>query len=806
MVSVQSLTADKLCATCDPEQFDFETTADLPDLQEIVGQDRAVAAVRFGIGIDRPGYNIFALGPAGTGKQALIKQFLENRAKKGKTPCEWCYVYNFEEPHRPRALQLPTGTGTRLRRDMRQLVEDLTTSVPAAFETEEYRMRRQMLQEAFQEREQEAFEELRQRAKQRGLSVVRSPNGLMFAPLGENGEVIPPEVFQKMSQDERERLEKEVEELHKASQDLFRQVPQWEKEMRENLRELNREVTRLAVGHLIDALRSAYEDIPDVIAYLDRVKADVVENVIELIRLEAPDRGESSRRRADGPPIARRYQVNVLMDHGNTTGAPVIFEENPTYANLVGRVEHIAEMGTLHADFNLIKPGALHRANGGYLVIAAEKLLTQPYAWDGLKRALRSAKIHIESLGQAYSMISTVSLEPEPIPLTVKVVLLGDPQLYYALQNYDREFRELFKVMADFDGQTDRNDKTVQQYAQLIATVARREGVRPLDRSGVARVVEQSARSVEDSEKLSIQMRGIADLLLEADYWAGQAGRDVIAAGDVQEALDAKVYRSERIQRAMEEGILRETMFVDTQGEAVGQINGLSVLSLGDYAFGKPSRITAQIRLGRGEVVDIEREVDLSGPSHSKGVLILSAFLGGRYGSEQPLSLSASLAFEQSYGGIDGDSASSTELYALLSALSGVPIKQSLAVTGSVNQHGRVQAIGGVNYKIEGFFDVCKARGLTGDQGVLIPDSNVKHLMLRQDIVDAVSQGQFHVYSVETIDQGIEILTGVPAGAKEDNGHYPEGTVNARVEARLKELADKRSSFNAPSLEGKEQA
>ncbi|MFT5365401.1 MAG: lon-related putative ATP-dependent protease [Candidatus Latescibacterota bacterium] len=802
MASIHPLSLAQLRRTCDLEQFDFETTADLPDLKEIVGQDRAVAAVRFGIGIDRAGYNIFALGPAGVGKQALIKQFLETRATKGIQPSGWCYVYNFDEPHRPRALALPAGTGVRLRQDMRQLVDDLTTAIPTAFEAEEYRMRRDRIQGAFQEREHEAFDELRKRARERGLSVMRSPNGLMFAPLGENGEVMPQEAFQKISEAERLSLEKEVEELHNVSQDLFQKMPQWEKEMRQELRELGREITRFAVGYLIDALRKDYEAIPDVIAYLEAVRNDVVENVVELIRPDGQEK-QAARNAQNTPPISRRYQVNVLIDHNGLDGAPVIFEDNPTYANLVGRVEHLAEMGMLQTDFNLIKPGALHRANGGYLVLNAEKLLSQPYAWEGLKRALRSEKIRIESLGQMHAMISTVSLEPEPIPLDVKVVLLGDRRLYYMLQSYDREFGELFKVAADFDDDMVRDEKSLQQYAQLIATVARRESVRPLDRGAVARVIEESSRSVEDSEKLSVQIRGIVDLLQEADYWANRSGHEVITADDIHNAIVERVYRAERVQRAMEAQILRETILVDTDGEAVGQINGLSVLSMGDHAFGKPSRITAQVSLGRGEVIDIEREVDLSGPSHSKGVLILSGFLGGRYGSEYPLSLSASLAFEQSYGGIDGDSASSTELYVLLSAISGVPIKQSFAVTGSVNQHGQVQAIGGVNHKIEGFFDICKARGLTGHQGVLIPAANVKHLMLRQDVIDAVADDKFQIYPIETIDQGIEILTGMAAGEKDEKGNYPEETINGRVSARLRALAQKRAQFNAPLSDGK---
>jgi lon-related putative ATP-dependent protease len=500
--------------------------------------------------------------------------------------------------------------------------------------------------------------------------------------------------------------------------------------------------------------------------------------------------------------VLRRYEVNVLVDHGESEGAPVIYEDNPTFQNLVGRVEHVAQMGTLLTDFTLIKAGTLHQANGGYLILDARKVLTQPYAWDGLKRTLRSGKIRIESVGQMLSLVSTISLKPEPIPLNVKVAILGEQLLYYLLWQLDPDFRELFKVAADFAGDIDRSEDNQRLYARLIATLGRREQLRPFERTGVARVIEHSARVAGDSEKLSTQVRGLADLLREADYWAGQTGKDAVTAAEVQRAIDARVYRSDRMRERSQEAILRDTVLIDTDGAQVGQVNGLSVISLGDFWFGRPTRITAQVRLGKGKVIDIEREVELGGPIHSKGVLILSGFLGGRYAGERPLSLSASLVFEQSYAGIEGDSASSAELYALLSRISGIPIKQSLAVTGSVNQLGRVQAIGGVNAKVEGFFDVCKARGLTGDQGVLIPTSNVKHLMLRHDVVEAVESGQFHVYAVDTIDQGIEILTAQPAGEPDAAGDYPEGSVNHLVQARLSELIEKRMAFAAAATGG----
>jgi len=476
----------------------------------------------------------------------------------------------------------------------------------------------------------------------------------------------------------------------------------------------------------------------------------------------------------------------------------VVYEDNPTYAGLIGRVEHIAQMGALVTDFMLIKPGALHRANGGYLMLDARKVLMQPFAWEGLKRVLSAREIRIESLGQALSLVSTVSLEPEPIPLNLKVILLGEPLLYYLLSEYDPEFSELFKAAVDFGRDMPRNGDSNQLYARLIATLARRDRLLDLDRGAVARVIEYGARLVEDAEKLSVRLREITDLLREADHWAREAGRGVIGANDVQAAIDARIFRSDRIRERLQEAIQRGTLLIDTSGERVGQVNGLSIVDLGNFMFGHPSRITASVRLGRGEVLDIQREVELSGPIHSKGVLILSGFLGARYAPDRPLALSASLVFEQTYGEVEGDSASSAELYALLSALANAPIRQSFAVTGSVNQHGQIQPIGGVNEKIEGFFDVCRMRGLSGEQGVLIPATNVKHLMLRQDVIEAVRNSQFRIYPVSSIDEGIEILTGLPAGTREANGLFPDGTINQRIEIQLITMSELARLYGAP--------
>jgi len=766
---VPPLPAQQLRQRCDPAQFDFETTAELKDLNDVLGQERAVEAIRFGIGIQREGYNLFALGPSGTGKRTTIRQFLDQRAATEQTPPDLCYVNNFEQPHKPHLLQLPPGMGSVLRKDMEQLIEELRTSIPAAFESEEYRTRKQEVEEEFKERQEQAFGEVQKQAQERNIALIRTPVGLAFAPLKE-GQVVSPDEFQKLPEEERKRVETDIEQLQGQLQDAIAQVRQWEREAREKVKELDREITMFAVGHLIDELRNKYAELPDVVTYLDAMQKDVIENVDEFRQTEeAPQfMGIPLPRSFIGPPQFRRYQVNVLVDHSESQGAPVVYEDHPTYNNLIGYIEHIAQMGALVTDFNLIKPGALHRANGGYLILDARELLLQPYAWDALKRALRAREIRIESLAQALSLISTVSLEPEPVPLDVKVVLVGERLLYYLLYQYDPDFGELFKVEADFNEEMARTPENNLLYARLIATIARKEGLRPFDRAAVAQVIEHSARIAGDAEKLSVHLLGITDLLREADYYADTNGNGVVTAADVQRAIAAQIRRADRLRERVQEGIQRGTILIDTSGERVGQVNGLSVVALGNYAFGYPSRITARVRMGKGEVVDIEREVALGGPIHSKGVLILSSFLGARYAAERPLSLSASLVFEQSYSSVEGDSASLAELCALLSALADVPIKQSLAVTGSVDQYGRVQPIGGVNEKIEGFFDICKARGLTGEQGVIIPATNVQHLMLKQEVIEAVEAGQFHIYPVKTVDEGLELLTGIPAGERRE--------------------------------------
>lgn len=804
----KALSPDKLYTRCDPKQFSFKTTEELSPMEDTIGQSRAVAAVQFGIGIEHEGYNLFCLGPTGIGKHAFIRHFLEEKASQESTPSDWCYVNNFDEPQKPRMMELPPGVATALHADVEHLIEELSSAIPAAFESEDYRARKQVIEDEVKERQGKAFEELRRKAQDKGITVVRTPTGLVFAPM-KDGEILGPEEFEQLPKAEHARIETEISNLRQQVGAFMAQLPAFEREGREKLKALNRDVAIFAVGSLIDEVRRRYSSLPQVSGHLDAIKSDIIENVDEF--LSPPEAslaaflGVPSPQSPKGWQATRRYQVNPLVAHTANHGAPVVYEDHPSYQNLVGQVEYIPQMGALITDFNLIRAGALHRANGGYLVLDAHKILMQPYAWEGLKRALQSSKITMESLGQMLGFVSTVSLEPEPIPLRVKVVMIGERLLFYLLSHFDPEFHDLFKVAVDFEEQMDRTIENNLLYARMIGTMAQRDKLRPMSCPAVARVIEQSARIAGDAEKLSTHNRTLGDLLREADYWAQDAKRTMIEAADVERAVEAQIYRAGRLRERLQEEIQRGTILIDTQGEKVGQVNGLSVIQMGQFMFGHPSRITARARLGKGEVIDIEREVELGGPIHSKGVLILANFLGSRFASERPLSLSASIVFEQSYGGVEGDSASSAELYALLSALADVPIKQTFAVTGSVNQHGQVQAIGGVNEKIEGFFDVCSTRGLTGDQGVLIPQSNVKHLMLRKDIVEAAVAGKFTIFAVETIDQGIEILTGTPAGDRDKEGNFPEGTVNQRVEARLIMLAEKRKTYAAPGTGDKEQ-
>jgi predicted ATP-dependent protease len=802
MTAPPPLEAKALYVSCDQSRLHFDTTTELEELDDVLGQPRALEALHFGTGISSDGFNIYALGTPGTGKFETVKQILEQQAAKRELPPDWCYVYNFKQPHKPNALQLPAGHAVKFRDDMEQLIDDLSAAIPAAFETEEYHSRIEELERQLSERRDGALGELADEAARNNIRFLHTPAGFAFAPLDEKGEVIRPDAFERLPAGEKRGIEHTVDTLQKKLQKIIHQFPIWQKETREKVKQLEQEIARYAVEHLIADIKARHGDLPEVQEYLDDVEKDIVDNVRDF-RPEANPQasllGGSSQ-----PQGLARYKVNVLVDHGGENAAPVVYQDLPNYANLVGRVEYRAQMGMLLTDLTLIKAGDLHRSNGGYLILDAERVLVQPLAWDGLKRALRSREIRIEPLEKAFGFMSTVSLEPEPIPLEVKVVLIGERWLYYLLSYHDPEFADLFKVAADFDEHMDRDGEVETGFARLLGTIAARNRLLPLKRHAVARVIEHSARVAGDSAKLSIQLRGLSDLLHEADYWARRAERAHVTRDDVQRAIDARVFRVDRIRSHVYELIERGTLKIDTDGAKAGQINALSVIDLGDFSFGQPSRVTATARLGSGELVDIQRETELGGNVHSKGVLILSHYLASRYATNHPLSVAASLVFEQSYGLVEGDSASLAELCALLSALGQLPIEQSLAVTGSVNQLGEVQAIGSVNEKIEGYFDICKARGLTGNQAVLIPQANTRHLMLRHDVVEAAAAGKFAVYAVSSVDEAMELLTGLAAGERDKDGVFPAESVNRRVEEALISLAMRRHEF-AKSEEGDEE-
>ena len=791
-VTHRRLNTDELFTPCDADTFSFASTDELADLDEVIGQTRALEAIRFGVGIRQKGFNVYALGPTASGKHSIVKQFIEAQAATESAPDDYCYVNDFDDPHKPRALKLPAGRGVEFRADMIQLVEEFRSAVPEAMESDEYQARRQEFEGTFKEKQESAFEVLQKEASDNDVRLLRTPAGFAFAPM-KGGEVLKPEDYERLEAKERESIEKRVTTLQEHLDRLLQHIPRWRREMQQQLKRLNRDIVMSAVGLLMEDVRKKYAAEPLVLEFLDAVQRDVIDHADQFRRPDEPESPFASLLMQDQEkhaPFLNRYQVNVLVDNSQQTGAPVVYPDNPTYPNLVGRVEHQAQLGALITDFTMIKPGALHEANGGYLILDARKVLLQPYAWEGLKRVLRSREINIESLGQVFSLISTVSLEPEPIPLEIKVVLVGERYIYYLLCHYDEEFNALFKVAADFDDLMDRTVENHQHFAAFLATFARREGLRALDASGVARVIEHASRMTDDAEKLSTRFGKIGDRVREADYWAAQNHHDLITRNDIQRALDAQEQRHSRIRERLLENTLRGTLMIATEDEVIGQVNGLAVMALGEHTFGHPNRITARVRLGKGDLVDIAREVKLGGPIHSKGVLILGGFLYGRYCANRPLSLHASLVFEQTYGTVEGDSASAAELFALLSAIAEAPVRQSLAVTGSINQHGEIQPIGGVNEKIEGFFDICRHRGLTGEQGVVIPEGNVKHLMLREDVIAAVEAEQFHIHVISTVDDGIALLTGIDAGAPDEEGNFPEGTINHRVETRLVAMAE----------------
>lgn len=796
------LAPEVLRPACDPAALGFATTEDLKPLDGLIGQERALDAIRLSTGIARTDFNVFVLGPEGSGRHRAVDRILSERRVTRTDGSDWVYVNNFEAPHKPKALRLPRGAAEKLKEAMQTLVDDLANDIPALFESEEYRTERRALEDEFGERHEAGLADFAERAKAEDVAVIRTPLGLAVTAII-NGHAVKSEDYQKLPPDEREKIDEKIGRLREDLAEVLRKAPQLEKEHRQRLEELHAGMAERVVSARFKDVRAEFGAVEAVGVYLDAVHKDIIDNAELFLGVGDGDNDgpfPEAIRKFHQEPQFDRYAVNVMVsrDVSPETLAPIVHEDLPTLGNLTGRIEHVSQMGTLVTNFTLIKPGGLHAANGGYLVLDARNILTEPFAWDGLKRCILAKEIKITSMSDRLSLVSTVSLDPDPIPLDVRVVLIGDRRLYALLVMLDPDFSRLFKIQADFEDEVTRSDETVGLFARMLADTARDSGLLPLTAAGIARVMDDAARRAENARKLSLHLDALADVMREADHYSREDGKPAIGAEEVNRAIVEAERRASRIRDRLREAVARQTILIDTKGDAVGQINGLSVLSLGNYRFGHPSRITSRVRMGEGEVVDIEREVELGGPLHSKGVLILSGYLAAKYARDVPMSLHASIVFEQSYGGVEGDSASSAELYSLLSAISGVPIRQGLAVTGSVNQAGRIQAIGGVNEKIEGFFETCVEQGLDGTQGVLIPDANVDHLMLREDVVDAIREGAFRVIPVSTVDEGIAILCGRPAGERGADGMFPEGTINYLVEAQLRQFAEDRRRFTSP--------
>ena len=794
------LPCKRLRAECDPKTLGFDTTASLKPARGFTGQDRAIEAIKLSAGIDHKDFNLYVLGNEGTGRHRAVVQLLSDAAAARPVPCDWIYVNNFDAPHKPHAMKLTPGTAAALKTAMQRLVEDLANEIPALFESDEYQTLRRAIEEEFGQKHEEPIADFAETAHAKNVVLLRTPMGFMLSAVVD-GKPIKPEAYEALPPKERAEIDSKIKDLQEQLSDILKQGPHLEKEHRLRIEELHAAMAERVVSARMKEVAEKFADAADIGTYLERVRLDMISNAdLFLIAAKNPSDGPFPEviRKHHQDPQFDRYAVNIMVSHKtNRSTAPIVTEELPSLAHLTGRIEHISEMGTLSTNFTLIKPGALHRANGGYLVLDANRILSEPYAWDTLKRCLQSQSISITSLAERLSLSSTVTLEPDPIPLDIRIILIGDRRLHMMLLHLDPEFGKLFKLQADFEDDLPRTAKNTRTLARIVAGYAAEGNLRPMTAAAVAALIDHATRLAGDSTKLTLELDALTDVMREADFYAAGQKRKLISDDDVGHAIHQSVRRESRIKERMQEAVTRKTILIDTKGVVVGQINGLAVVGIGNHHFGRPSRITARVRMGAGKLIDIEREVELGGPLHSKGMLILGGYLASHYALDVPMSLHASLVFEQSYGGVDGDSASSAELYALLSALSGVPIRQGLAVTGSVNQNGEVQAIGGVNEKIEGFFETCKAQGLTGEQGVLIPASNVDHLMLRKDVVEAARTGGFRVIPITSIDQGIEALTGTVAGRRGRGGQFPATSINGKVEAQLRAYAETRRSFGA---------
>ncbi len=775
-----------------------KTSEELEPLTQIIGQERAVKALEFGLKIQQKGFNVYAAGMRGTGKQTALESFLKEMAKTRPTPPDWCYVNSFDDTFKPNAIKLPAGTGKEFQKDMELFTRDVKNALTQSFESEEYSDRRQEVINSVQEKQKEISQKLSRKAEEAGFALQRTPVGLVLIPIID-GKPLTEEDLQRLPYEKKREIQQKRQLLEQEFRSTMRELRSLEKEAQLAVDDLNGEVADYAMDHLFSELIVRYKDVEEIKDYLQDVKKDILENLETILGQEQETQIPQL------PPLLRgmtqdpmdRYKVNLIVDNSDLEGAPVEIEMNPTYQRLLGTVEKEARFGALITDFTMIRGGSLHRANGGFIIIPVEDLFTNPLSWEGVKRALMNEEIEIEEITERLGFLTTKSLRPESIPLDAKVILTGEPQFYHLLYVLDKDFKELFKVKAEFDTTMDRNDENIRKYASFICSLCTKERLKHLDPSGIEAVIEYSSRLAADKEKLSTLFAKVADVIREANFYAEEEKNEHVSRDHIERALEEKIYRSNLIQKKIEEMITRGTLLIDIDGEEVGQVNGLSVSSLGDYEFGRPTRVTAALGVGKDGIIDIEREAEMGGPIHTKGVQILSGYLNDKYAEDKPLSLTARLVFEQTYSGVEGDSASSTELYALLSALSGKPIKQYLAVTGSVNQKGDVQAIGGVNEKIEGYYEVCKAEGLNGKQGVMIPDSNVKNLMLKKEVVEAIRDRKFHIYSVSNIHEGIEVLTGVNAGEKKPDGTYPEGTINHIVQEKLTKMAESAKKYKA---------
>ncbi|MEJ2672175.1 MAG: AAA family ATPase [Deltaproteobacteria bacterium] len=781
------LKPESLRAVCDPDSLGFETTLDISAPKEkVVAQDRAVHALEFGLGVKDLEYNIFVAGPPRAGKTEAIMAYVQEMAAKEPTPPDYVYVHNFKDPEKPQSMDLPTGRGRELKADMEELISNLKVQIPEVFESEDYSSRREALMSGFTQERNKILQELDAKAGEEGFILNISPTGLMIFP-GKEGKPLSEEELKALSDEEREKLRQKSTQLHTEMNEAIRKIRKMEKEFQEKEKKLDQDVALYVVGHHIEELREKHKDLPQVVEYLNDVQEDILKNIEDLKR----------RPGTPGPfpfptpePSFVQYQINVFVDHSKTQGAPVVMENNPTYPNLFGAVERRAQFGALVTDFTLIRAGAVERANGGYLILEAMDLLRWFFSYEALKRCLKNGEVKIEDPMEMFGMITTRSLQPQPVPLNIKIILVGDPYIYQILYIYDEDFHKFFKIKAHFDWRMHKTDEHTQKFCEMLAGFCKDKELMPLHKTGMARLVEYAQELAGHQKKLTLQLEEVQDILKEANYWARTNTHDVIFGSDVEKAIQEKIYRSDLPEEKLQEFIDEGMLFIETEGKVAGQMNGLSVYTLGDHAFGRPSRITATIGLGKEGVVTIDRESQLSGNIHNKGVLILTGFLKNRFAQEKPLTLTASLCFEQSYGMVEGDSASLAELCTLMSALAEVPLAQNIAMTGSMSQRGEAQPIGGVNWKIEGFYKVCKARGLDGTQGVIIPKANVQDLMLKKEVVDAVAAGQFHIWAVGHADEALELLTGLPAGTRQADGTFPPDTVNGKVDARLRQMME----------------